>query len=500
MKKNKLLAYAALVCMFFGSFSATAQCFTPLYSSGNLVSDPECTALTTYAGWGNRTVITDPAKVFCGTSCIGVTNACGGSIDYPLTGKLTANTTYRLKAMVYSNKEVFLNLNGCGINGTTATYQKMVNTGSTWQAVDFIFVTGTLGASQDFWFNSCSGGNRATDMRLDNFEIYPYTAPVITTSTSSIVFEGSTSASFTVTGTNQSAPVTLTAPAGITLSTYSIPANPSAVSVNVTYDGTTSVADTIRLTSGTATAKVAVKSISTSCFTPLYSSGNIISNPYCNSFTGFGGWGSRSVETSYVYCGYNIKVAGKCGGSLDFDLTGKIQGNKTYRVKAMVSTNGTGEAKIGVSGATATVILKPVSTTAGEWLPVDFTFTTDATVTSPNMFFNSCETQTATEGYIDNWEMYEVPSISTLVNSISSVQSQHIYVAGDKFIADLKLSKASKVQFMVYNVQGSLISQTATKELSEGNFTETINAPHSQGVYVVKTIVDGKFNVTKIIK
>jgi hypothetical protein len=428
MKINKLLSYTALVCMLFGLSNIKAQCFTPLYPSGNLVSDPECTSLSTYAGWGNRTVITDLAKVYCGTSCIGVTGACGGSIDYPLTGKLTANTTYRLKAMVYSNNEVFLNLNGCGINGTTATYQKVVNTGSTWKAVDFIFVTGTLGASQDFWFNSCSGGNKATDMRLDNFEIYKYTEPTLIASTPFLPVEGAYfTNSFTVTGANQSAPVTLTAPVGITLSTYSIPANPTAVSVNVTYNGTTSVADTIRLTSGTATAKIAVKSYSSACFTAIYPTGNMIADPLFCAATlaagGFGGWGKAGISYTNPYCGrgsaYVCGTGWPNGGSIDRFLT-TANGNalkplSTYRLRAMVNSKASGATYFhfqieGVNGAANQYFNIP--NTSG-WKQIDTIFTTGATVSEHGIYFNSATSASPAltdTCFIDNYEMYAIPT------------------------------------------------------------------------------------------
>jgi len=243
-------------------------------------------------------------------------------------------------------------------------------------------------------------------------------------------------------------------------------------------------------------------------FTPLYTTlTNLIGDPYCNTLYNFSNsWGAnnRSVETDYVYCGArSIKVSGKCGSSLDYDLTGKIEAGKTYHVKAMVSTNGTGETKIGISGVDTAPLVYTISTASGEWLPLEFTFTASLSVTpttSVNLFLNSCESQTATESYIDNYEMYDVTSIQTSVNSQIAVQSQHIYAQGNKFIAELKLSKTAKVQFLVYNVQGELLTQTDAKMLQVGHVTETIDAPLSQGVYLVKTIIDGKFNVTKIIK
>jgi len=182
MKKFKLYSCAVFVCLLQGIFSVQAQCYTPLYSSGNVVTDPECnnypnTSSGWSKGWGNATAITG-ANAYCGTS-IQVTAACGGSIDYTLTGKLLPNTSYRLKCMLYSDKDAFITLNGCGINGLTSDYQITKNTGGTWQAVDFYFITGTLASAQNFWLNSCSGSNKATDIRLDNLEIYPATEPVV---------------------------------------------------------------------------------------------------------------------------------------------------------------------------------------------------------------------------------------------------------------------------------------------------------------------------------
>ena len=183
MKNNKLYSYAVLVCMMLGSLGTKAQCYTPLYPSGNIVTDPECnnypnTGSGWAKAWGNGALISG-ANAYCGTS-IRITGSCGGSIDYTLTGKLLPNTSYRLKCMLYSDKEAYITLNGCGINGSTADFQVMKNNGSTWKVVDFYFITGNLASGgQNFWLNSCTGSNRATDIRLDNLEIYPATEPII---------------------------------------------------------------------------------------------------------------------------------------------------------------------------------------------------------------------------------------------------------------------------------------------------------------------------------
>lgn len=183
MKKFKLYSCAVFVCLLQGIFSVQAQCYTPLYSLGNVVTDPECNNYPNNAsgwskGWGNAAAITG-VNAYCGTS-VQVTGACGGSIDYTLTGKLLPNTSYRLRCMLYTDKEAFITLNGCGINGYTSDFQMSKNTGGTWKSVDFYFVTGTLASAQYFWLNSCSGTNQATDIRLDNLEIYQATEPVVT--------------------------------------------------------------------------------------------------------------------------------------------------------------------------------------------------------------------------------------------------------------------------------------------------------------------------------
>lgn len=279
MTQIKFYSLLAIISLLLNIGNSQAQCYTPLYPTGNIVTDPECNNYPSSGsgwakGWGNAALISG-ATAYCGSS-IQVTGACGGSIDYTLTGKLLPNTSYRLKCMLYSNKEAYITLNGCGINGSTADFQVIKNTGSTWQEVEFKFRTGTLAAAQNFWLNSCAGSNQATDIRLDNLEIYQSFDPVLTTSKSSIWLNGTNAVSFTVSGSYLTDPITLTAPAGVTLSTYSIPANPTAQTVTLTYDGSSAVNDTITLTSGTATAKIpiisATEKMATGAFQPTWES------------------------------------------------------------------------------------------------------------------------------------------------------------------------------------------------------------------------------------
>ncbi|MFT3752834.1 MAG: hypothetical protein QM800_08125 [Paludibacter sp.] len=325
-------------------------------------------------------------------------------------------------------------------------------------------------------------------------------SPVLTSSKSSVSLDDRyTSETIVVNGANLAEDITITAPAGITVNPTTI-SKTSATDVNVavSFDGTTITTGNIVLTSGTLTQNVAIKTSSNAgCFTPLYASGNLITDPYCNSLSTYAGWGGRSVETSYVYCGSrSLKISGKCGASVDYGLSGKIAGGKTYRVKAMVSTNGTGEVKVGLSGATASNIVNTISTAAGQWLPIDFTFTAQASPSNPNMYFNSCETQTATEGYIDNWEMYEVPTV-TAVNIVGLV-NQNVYVQNQYIVTEFSLTSGNKVEFNVYNAQGMLVLKQVGL-YNEGTNRVVLNSNFTTGVYVVKTKIDGKFTVNKVI-
>lgn len=313
-------------------------------------------------------------------------------------------------------------------------------------------------------------------------------APVLTGSPTALFFDDQyLSELMVVNGGNLTDAVSISAPAGIIVNPTSLPVNPTNESVAVTYDGTTVVNGNISLTSGTMTTLIPVKSASNvGCFTPLYNNRtNIITDPYCNKLSNFTGWGGRSIETSYVNCGSrSIKLSGRCGGSLDFPLTGKIEPNKTYRVKAMVSTNGTGEVKIGLSGAADALVTQPISTAAGEWLPLVFNFTTGSSLNNPLMYFNSCETQTATVAYIDNWEMYDVTDIVSGFNN-TLLNAQKVYTSGKNVIAEFELINQSDVTFTVFDMQGKAINQS-TKRFEGGNLKHEIDVQLPNGIYVIQ--------------
>jgi hypothetical protein len=311
---------------------------------------------------------------------------------------------------------------------------------------------------------------------LADLSITEITDQSLTLSQSTFVFdELNNSATFNVTGNALTSNVTLTAPAGVSLDITSITPSQAqcGVLVTATYDNATTInAEEIIATSDALSKSILVKaSTNSSCFTKLYpASTNLITDSYLNDLANFSGWGVKSLTSSYRYCGAkSAMITGKCGGSIDFNLTPVIAGSKSYRVKAMVSTNGTGEAKVGISGAQVSLITNTFSTAAGEWGTVDFAFTTQPTITSANMYLNSCETQTATQSYIDNWEMYEIPTpvitvtegtIGSFAATRNNTDSKTIHVSGADIVYNVGLALTGTDAGM-FSVSQSTLTPTA---------------------------------------
>lgn len=378
-----------------------------------------------------------------------------------------------------------------GFTTSLATMPATVS-GSTTDSLTISFV-GPNSASGYVYF--------ASGTAKDSIQVTGTADPTLLASTSYLSLdERLNTGSFTVTGGNLTAAVTMTAPAGITLTPSSLPSTANGSTVSVSYDGNAISTGYITLTSGTATQRVRIKAVrNADNFTPLFETGNLISNPYMDDLSTYGGWGNKTIvaDTAIVYSGSKCALtSGKCGGSIDYNLSSFLLPNSNYRVKAMVNTNGTGTFKIGVSGVAASSITNEVSTAVGEWKAVDFTFTTSATLSSPNLYFNSCETQTGTTGLIDNWELYYISTVTGL--QTGSVSSQNVYVQNGKIAVNFNLTNASTVEFAVYNSQGMQI----LKDLgtySAGRNQVVLKTTIKPGVYIVKTSIDGKYTINKII-
>ncbi len=262
---------------------------------------------------------------------------------------------------------------------------------------------------------------------FDNFRLYYYgPVPVISLSKSSLFISNSTTTTetFDVVGANLTADVTITAPTGITLTganlvnngggTYTIAlANANATNtITASWDESAnlianiSVASTVAITQNISVAT----SKDSECYTPLYSTGNLVADPRLNSLSTFFGWGSQSINTdpTYAYCGARSGKIGPAAGSIDIHFTA-LKSKTKYRMKAMVYTIG-GDFRIGLNDLGSGVAnINNVFNTGGVWQTKEIEFTTGVGATSALCWFNN-SSLSGTTGYIDNWEFFEVPS------------------------------------------------------------------------------------------
>jgi hypothetical protein len=229
--------------------STNASCFTPLYAPSvatNLVTDPYLNSLSTFGGWGGKTINTDPAYVYCGTRS-GHVN--GGSIDQVLTGNLKTNTTYRVKAMVYAVSGT-IQVGVFGWSQGQGDINNVVSTFGSWQTVDFTFTTGaTLGGSQGVFFNNGDG-------YIDNFEIYA--VPAIKVSPASLSLTGASTKKSAVTGISLSSDITITAPTGFSVTPKTLLSTVAGDSISITFDNVANASGYVYLTSGTVKDSIQV--------------------------------------------------------------------------------------------------------------------------------------------------------------------------------------------------------------------------------------------------
>ncbi len=255
--------------------------------------------------------------------------------------------------------------------------------------------------------------------------------PVVTATVSSIALDMSYPAEmFNVSSSNLSDDITITAPEGIVVMPDVITKNTADNEVAIFWEGTVAVDGNVVLKSGSTEVIIKVKTADdTQCYAPLYPNDvNYVTDPGLNSLASFAGWGVKNVvnivnEPENVYCGANAISVGNGvsvgSGSLDVTLTGVLEPNTTYRVKAMLkTTNGTFQ--LGVWGFDASLPeINNQLDTQGEWLPIDFTFTTGSTLgATQGMFINNYNC-TGTLAYADNWEMYMLPDANLTANKKS---------------------------------------------------------------------------------
>ena len=313
----------------------------------------------------------------------------------------------------------------------------------------------------------------------DSMQVTGTVAPALTTSVTFVSMdELNTGSTFTVTGGNLTTGITMTAPAGITLSPNTLPSNATAASVTVTYDGAANSSGYITLTSTTATTRIRVLARkNTDCFSQFYPDAtNLIADPYLNSLSTFGGWGATGLttDTTIVYCGKTSGVIS--GGSIDRVLTGTLKTNTKYLVKAMVKASNTAVnlGLYGWSNGQPDFVVHPTITNS--WVALQMTVTTGATLGgTQGLFFNN-----AAGSYIDNWEMYSVPKVYPSSASLTflGLSAKKIAVRAESLSSNISITAPTG-----YSVSPTTMLKTVSGATTD-SLTVTFTGPGSTSGYV----------------
>lgn len=518
---DRVTAVNGVITLTSGSTVATIPvktasdetCFVPLYQDNvNLISEPGLNSLATFRGWGTKavaTIITNPENVYCGAASMQVGNGVdggSGSLDVPLNGMLATNTTYRVKVMAKTDGPFQLGIERIDIdNPANNNVIKQFNTNGEWQVVDFYFATGeTVAENPVIYINDWNLAG--TIGYFDNWELYAVPDPIITPTIDALAFDPQfKTGSFNVTASNLSNEITISAPAGIIVNPSTLPANSASALVTVSYDGLTAVNGNITMTSGPASASVAVKTAADnySCFTPLYADrSNLIPDPFFNDMSNFAGWERRYLisiidNPDSVYCGSR---SGKIDRRGDFEvaLPGMLMPNYTYISKIMIRTLG-GAFKMGINNHDIDFSgdFTDSIDTEGVWKEFIFEFNTGVEVRERPVIFINNDRMQGKIAYLDNWELYEKEPFTSV--PVVKDMFEKLYVRDGKIVADFNLDQASAVRLSVYNIQGAMLWDENVSCV-QGRNTKVINSTLPAGAYVVKITKNGMSGYKKIIK
>jgi len=141
-------------------------------------------------------------------------------------------------------------------------FESGVTVDATYTATEADMATFTSGGGVTYYYDATSINSTVLTAGSNSITLKFMGAPAISTSANTVGFLSPLTASFTVSGVNLNDDITLTAPDGITLSTYTIAKDAVDAVVDVTASSLTDAGD-ITLTSGTLTKNVACKSVST---------------------------------------------------------------------------------------------------------------------------------------------------------------------------------------------------------------------------------------------
>ena len=380
----------------------------------------------------------------------------------------------------------------------TGSYSYPSATKNRLQSFSLTFTCPTTGAYyiQVKQTNGTGSGN-GTLIGIANLSMTQNSSQTLNVNNSSFAFSPSVlSKTFTVIGNALTSDVTLTAPAGITLDKTTIPAADAqcGVTVTATFDNATAISnDTIRITSGTLTQKIAVSSSvsSASCFTPLYSDRtNQVPDAYCSDLSGFGGWGIKSIVYGVdSYCGNScVKFAGTTNtypNGAALDKSGYAwAANSAYRVKFMYKTVD-GTLGFMANGANPNFSFS-IPQTTDQWATIDTVFTTGAAPTTGFFSINNVDASaTGKIAYIDNYELYDITNIDARLKSLTldaGSLSPAFAPSITNYSVSLPTGTTSVTPTVAAEVAAAAISGNGTVDVTSGSGASTIQVTATDGL------------------
>ncbi|MBN2766647.1 MAG: T9SS type A sorting domain-containing protein [Paludibacteraceae bacterium] len=408
---------------------------------------------------------------------------------------------------------VFANNGGEGLFVYGDSYETAVSNASVPAFFEVEFVT--PGGSAEIGLNIKSGTNNWVG--IDNVSLKylgAVSAPLTSVSATNMLFtEASLSKTFTLTGANLTADVSLVSSvAGVTVLPATISRDDAELvagkTITVTFDpaaeGAGSLTGTITVSTAGVDDKVIAVATSkdSECFTPL-GSVNLIPDPYLNTLAPFAGWGHKSVVTgAEAYCGLSaVKFEATTNTWPDgaaLDVNGIVwEANSIYRVRAMVkSVDGT--FAFYAKGTNPDVTIS-IAQSNDEWVLIDQTFTTGAAPTTNFFSFNNVDgASTGKVAFIDNWELFKVGP-TTSVSSLKNASKLNAYIQNGRVVANFEANIDGAAELALYNIQGVELAKV-NANVVKGQNQYTFNAELPSGVYVIRMSENNITTAVKVVK
>ncbi|MCW3807956.1 beta-L-arabinofuranosidase domain-containing protein [Plebeiibacterium marinum] len=301
--------------------------------------------------------------------------------------------------------------------------------------------------------NASTNGTSYAAVGVTEWEAYSIVeGPVISTNTNAIILSDvqKSIVTFNIKGLNLSEDITIEVSSGLTnlqLSTQIVAKNEaeSATGADVTVEllnvPASNATGSLNLTCGSLIQSLdVVISCDSQCFTEA--EGNMVPDPYGFSLDGLTTWGTAPQVTSILE-GADIKCGATCllfkGEQTGVEVNDRFFAQGDHKISGWIKTNGTFETGIYANGAnlssvdiTALDELKGgdainflLPNTGGVWEYFEFNFTV-GTSAFGGCWINNDRNKTATEIYLDNWQVYDAAIITSEINGKSDYVIQPV--------------------------------------------------------------------------